>query len=276
MKENISFTYYTIIGRDPQLIKDHLTNVTQYAGFDKLECEKKLLVVVYRNASIPPHITEDIVKVCTSFGAQVEFYDEPVTQFITNLYACWNLGYEKSLDGLVFRGGSDQVFSKDSFVALYEEGQKIANDKVVLQANTVENEQRLAEMNSRSRHMIMSLGNTFAEFDWKKFEAACSFINSDSKLNNKSLVSIEEALDIWGHPTFERTTLGVINRCDGCSWLMKKSDWEQFGPLPVIENGITGDVVIHDRLQVSGYTSYIVKDCITYHFVRGESKGHTQ
>ena len=41
---------------------------------------------------------------------------------------------------------------------------------------------------------------------------------------------------------------------------MKKRDWEQIGPIPVLENGITGDVVIHDRLQVNGYESYISKD----------------
>ena len=53
---------------------------------------------------------------------------------------------------------------------------------------------------------------------------------------------------------------------------MKKSDWEEFGPMPPIENGITGDVVIHDRMQTAGYENYIVRDCVTYHFVRGESK----
>ena len=36
--------------------------------------------------------------------------------------------------------------------------------------------------------------------------------------------------------------------------------------------GITGDVVIHDRMQTAGYENYIVRDCVTYHFVRGESK----
>ena len=272
MKNNIPFTYYTIIGRDPKLIKDHLTNVTEYAGFNKLECEKKLLVLVYRNPTIPQLVTNEIIEICTSFGAQVELYDEPVTEFITNLYACWNLGYELALDGLVFRGGSDQVFSKDSFIALYEEGKKAQKEKIILQANTIENAHRIMEMNARSRHMLMPLGNTFDEFDWKKFEAACTFINSDSRLKDKSLVSIEDALAIWNYPTFERTTLGILNRCDGCSWLMRKSDWEQFGPLPVMESGITGDVVIHDRLQVNGYISYIVRDCITYHFVRGESK----
>ena len=37
------------------------------------------------------------------------------------------------------------------------------------------------------------------------------------------------------------------------------------------ENWITGDVVIHDRMQTAGYENYLVRDCITYHFVRGES-----
>jgi hypothetical protein len=53
---------------------------------------------------------------------------------------------------------------------------------------------------------------------------------------------------------------------------MTRKDWEEHGPLPVLENGVTGDVVIHDRFQRNGYESFIVRDCITYHFVRGESK----
>jgi GT2 family glycosyltransferase len=62
----------------------------------------------------------------------------------------------------------------------------------------------------------------------------------------------------------------MVDRVDGCSWLMTKEDFNRFGPLPASENNITGDVVIHDRLQRAGYKSYIVRDCVTYHFVRAE------
>jgi len=40
--------------------------------------------------------------------------------------------------------------------------------------------------------------------------------------------------------------------------------------LPVFDNMITGDVAIHDYLMNAGYRDYIVRDCVTYHFVQGE------
>ena len=265
MNTSEAFTYYTIIGRDPDLLQGHLENITNYAGFDKLSCEKKLLVIIYKNPSIDPATTDIIKETCRRYGAEYVIYEEPHSIFIENLYACWNLGYQHALDGFIFRGGSDQTFSKDSFVSLYESALAHKGEKIILQANTIEN----AERNLNSRHILAPLGNTFDDFSYENFEKVCEQINEKVE---KPLVSIYEALALWGKPTPLGTSLGVVNRCDGCSWLMTKKDWEEHGPLPVTENGITGDVVIHDRLQVNGYESYIVKDCITYHFVRGESK----
>ena len=37
----MKFTYYTIIGKDLNLLKGHVQNIKEYAGFDKLECEKE-------------------------------------------------------------------------------------------------------------------------------------------------------------------------------------------------------------------------------------------
>jgi|15BtaG_2_1085339.scaffolds.fasta_scaffold10420_3 hypothetical protein len=267
------FTYYTIIGRDPHLLRHHLENVTEYAGFNDLECSKTLMVIVYRNANISEKVTEEILSVCEQYKATPVMYDEPVSDFITNLYACWNLGYEKSQDGFVFRGGSDQVFSKGSFPELYRIAEETKGEKLILQANTVENSDRIMAMRCHSRHMLAPLGNTFDEFRWGMFEGMCDGINSHPSLEGEDLVDIELALNVWGKPTFERTSLGIVDRCDGCSWLMTRNDWVEHGPLPITENGITGDVVIHDRLQSAGYTSKIVKECITYHFVRGESQG---
>jgi|TARA_Y100000296_G_C5161394_1_gene252064 hypothetical protein len=259
------FTYYTIIGRDPSLLVGHLENVTNYAGFNKLLCEKKLLVIIYKNPSIPSKITETIIGICKKYNAEYVFYEEPHSIFIENLYACWNLGYQHSLDGFVFRGGSDQAFSKDSFVSLYNLALAHEGEKIILQANTIEN----ANRNLDSRHFLEPLGDTFDDFSYEKFEEACERINA--KVGD-SLVSIDTALEAWGKPTPLRTSKGIINRVDGCSWLMTKLDWELYGPLPVFENGITGDVIIHDRLQAARYKSFIARDCITYHFVRGESK----
>ena len=124
------FTYYTIIGRDAHLLEGHLKNVTEYAGFNKLKCRKKLLVIIYKNEKISDETTSSILRVCEKYQADHLIYHEPNDNFITNLYACWNLGYEHSLDGLVFRGGSDQVFSKDSFVAMRDEGERASKEKI--------------------------------------------------------------------------------------------------------------------------------------------------
>ena len=187
----MNFTYYTIIGRDPSLLEGHLKNVTQYAGFEKLECEKKLLVIVYTNPSIPQTTTDKILSTCKEYGAEPIIYQEPTTIFIDNLYACWNLGYNHALDGLVFRGGSDQVFSKDSFVSLYKDRLSCENDKVILQANTVEN----ADRNLGSRHIVASLGDTFESFNYEGFEELCETINQEA---DKPLLTLEDLPRLWG------------------------------------------------------------------------------
>ena len=262
----MKFTYYTIIGRDLFMIDKHLDNVVNYAGFNKLTCDKELLVIQYVNNNISIETQNSITNLCINkYGARVEFYNEPNNIFLTNLYACWNKGYYDVDEGLIFRGGSDQVYSKDSFLALYNSYIELENKKVILQANTIENQDRAG----LSRHIMKQFGDTFSEFKYDEFENFCYKLQKDS--NNK-LITINEALDIWGHPTSFTSSRGVIDRVDGCSWLMTKQDFIDYGPLPPIENGITGDVIIHDRLQAAGYESYIVRDCITYHFVRGESR----
>ena len=268
----MKFTYYTIIGKDVNLLKGHIQNIKEYAGFNKLTCEKEIIVIVYRNDGIPEHITEGILEYCKSEDIRTVMYDEPDNVFITNLYACWNLGYKVADDGYVFRGGSDQVFSKDSFVALYEQAERLRTEnpdgKYILQANTMENAPRLAQIGAISRHFALDMGATFDEFKYDEFEAFLEKINEPVK---EKLLTIDQCLAYWGKPTQLRTSLGIINRVDGCSWLMTKKDWEEHGPLPVLVNGVTGDVIIHDKLQVAGYQELLVRDCSTYHFVRGES-----
>ena len=261
------FTYYTIIGKDLNLLKGHVENIKNYAGFDSLECEKEFLIIVYKNKNIPVETTNEILLYCYENSIKTFVYNEPTTIFLENLYACWNLGYELAKDGLVFRGGSDQVFSKDSFVSLYNEAIKLKDEKVILQANTIENSVKIKQLGCVSRHFTESFGCTFDDFNYTLFEEFCKEINSGV---NDQLVDIDTALSCWQKPTSLGTSLGNINRVDGCSWMMTKKEWELYGPLPTIENGVTGDVIIHDRLQKSGYVEYIVKDCITYHFVQGE------
>jgi hypothetical protein len=268
----MKFTYYTIIGKDLNLLKGHVKNIKEYAGFDRLPCEKEFIIIIYRNNKIPKEITNSLLEYCKSESIKTVIYDEPVDRFIDNLYACWNLGYEASTDGYVFRGGSDQVFNKDSFIRLYEEAEKLRinnpNKKFVLQANTIENTSRIKKIGAISRHFTLDIGTTFDEFDYKSFE---NFIVDINRNIDKDLLTIDDALRYWGKPTSLGTSLGQINRVDGCSWLMTREDWVNYGPLPVFEKGITGDVFIHDKLQLAGYEELLVKDCVTYHFVRGES-----
>lgn len=267
----MKFTYYTIIGKNLGLLKGHIDNVKNYAGFNKLTCEKEIIVIIYTNAGIPIETTRSLIEYCESEDIRVVMYPEPTNVFITNLYACWNLGYEAADEGYVFRGGSDQVFSKDSFVSLYnatEELKKLWQYKFILQANTIENSVALQQIGANSRHFSLDLGGTFGTFSYPKFEEAIAGINKNVDLE---LLNFEEAWRAWGKPTPLYTSLGQINRVDGCSWLMTKEEWRKYGPLPVMEGNITGDVIIHDRLQRVGYTEFIVRDCVTYHFVRGES-----
>lgn len=268
----MKFTYYTIIGKDINLLKGHVKNIKEYAGFDSLKCEKEFIMIIYRNEKIPKNITDNLIEYCKSQNIRSVIYDEPTTSFIHNLYACWNLGYQESGDGYVFRGGSDQVFSKDGFVRLYEEAEKLRlsnpNKKFILQANTIENATRIRQIGGISRHFLLDIGTNFETFDYASFERFIDNINRDVPEN---LLTISDALRHWNKPTPLHTSLGRIDRVDGCSWLMTKQDWIDHGPLPVLENGLTGDVLIHDRLQRAGYEELMVRDCITYHFVRGES-----
>jgi len=118
--------------------------------------------------------------------------------------------------------------------------------------------------------MLLDLGNSYDGFDYKFFEEFCRLMNLEV---GQKVLNIEEAKEAWGYPTPLRTSLGMVDRSDGCSWLMKRSDWEKFGPMPPIKDGVTGDVLIHDWMQEAGYKDCIVRDCVTYHFVKGESSG---
>ena len=271
----MKFTYYTIIGKDLNLLKGHVENVRKYSGFDDLTCDKEFIVVVYKNSKIPETVTNDILSYCVDNDIRTHVYDEPTTSFLDNLYHCWNLGYELADDGYVFRGGSDQVFSKDSFVHLYNEAEKLREKgiKNILQANTIENGTRLREMRVVSRHFMEDFGSNFGDFNYPKFEEFVTKINENVTDN---ILDTTQSLATWGKPTSFTSSLGHIDRTDGCSWLMTKQDWLDYGPLPTMDLGHTGDVIIHDRVQKAGYSNYIVKDCVTYHFVRGESFKTTQ
>ena len=268
------FTYYTIIGKNLKLFQSHVQNIKIYSGFDSMPCDKEFLIIIYKNSSIPESTTQSILDFCKEENIRPVIYDEPDSNFLNNLYFSWNLGYQESKEGYVFRSGSDQVFSKDSFLYLYEAAEKLRTtgyEKFILQANTIENLTALNKIGATSRHFAIDLGGTFEEFDYKTFE---DLIASFEKKIPKEidLIDIETALKYWKKPTKLQTTLGIIDRVDGCSWLQMKSDWEKHGALvPINAQGITGDVTYIDELQRQNYKMYIPRNVHTYHFVRGES-----
>ena len=140
--------------------------------------------------------------------------------------------------------------------------------RTILQANTVENIIKLQQLGTVSRHFAEDFGNTFDTFNYKQFEGFIYLINAPVE---EKVVDINSALRYWSHPTGFNCSLGPVNRADGCSWLMTKQQWQTFGPMPTVQYNVTGDVIIHDRMQQAGYESFIVRDCVTYHFVQGES-----
>jgi hypothetical protein len=265
----MKFTYYTIIGKNPNLIKGHINNVKTHAGFDRLKCDKEFVVIVYTNSTIPERTTDDILEICSLNNVRAVIYNE-TGSWLENLYACWNLGYSVSDDGLVFRGGSDQAFNYDSFVKLYDVTIRkySTSPKILLNSNTIENSIRANSQGNTSRHITMDFGSSFDDFNLDKFEDYCKTINNNVE---EELLTVGDSIRYWGKPTPFRSRVGIHNRTEGCSWLMQKEDWIKFGPMPTIDQwGITGDCHLHDELEINGYKDYLVRDCITYHFFRGE------
>jgi len=268
----MKFSYYTIIGKDVNMIKGHLNNVKFHAGFDRMDCDKELIVVVYKNKNISEQITEEILDICSQNNARTVIYNEPTDNFLDNLYACWNLGYEASEEGWVFRAGSDQAFNYDSFPKLYDIAMRTRkiNPKVLLNTNTIEHSIRAMSRGNVSRHIIENFGDNFDTFDVESFENFCSEINKNV---SEELLTVDQSIKYWGKPTVFKSTLGdAHNRTEGCSWLITKEDWRTYGPMdPVSFGWITGDCYLHDKLEIAGYKDYLTRDCITYHFFRGES-----
>jgi hypothetical protein len=273
----MKFSYYTIIGKDADMIRGHLSNVVHHAGYERMECDKELIIVVYRNANIPKEVTEEISDVCTSYGAKIVYFDEPPgSTFLDNLYACWNLGYVHSDEGWVFRSGSDQAFNHDSFPKLYDVAMRMRekDSKILLNSNTIEHSVRTVASGNHSRHILANFGDSFNEFNVDAFEEFCKKLNENVV---EELLTVEESIKYWGRPLPFRSTINIPhNRTEGCSWLITKEDWRIHGPMIPITHfpgwgSITGDCFLHDKLELAGYKDYLTRDCITYHFFRGES-----
>lgn len=261
------FTYYTIAGKNPDILRKHLDPIKREI-LDYPSAESKILVIVYKNPSISPDVTQEIIDYCTKEGIDTYVHTENKGSFIENLYDCWNLGYEKAETKFVFRGGSDQLWCPGSFTSIYDAALKLAEDheEFVLQSNTIENKRKLEQIGARSRHIVLDLGTSYNDFKEGEFLEICSTMK---QMTDEPIMNINQSLRVYGHPIAFPTSLGIINRPDGCSWLQTKAMWEKYGPLPVMEKGFTGDVIIHDRYQLAGVPAFLVRDSITYHLVQG-------
>jgi len=254
------FDYYTIIGRDPGLFRGHVGNTLKNAGLSRDLWD--FYVIIYHNENIPQEITDELVAICEENDIHyVLHHEDPSVPFINRLYVAWNKGYDLGKRDLVFRGGSDQVWNPSAFQNLWNAWESVPHN-AILQAQTVE-----SPLAGLSRHFMKDFGTTYDSFKEEEFEKFCE------QISQPGLYSIHEALAEWGHPTHFNSSLGFPhNRTDGCSWLQSRKLFKQHGPMPPIRGGITGDVLIHDAYERAGIPNFLVGDCITYHFVRGESR----
>lgn len=260
------FTFYTIIGRDPEMFEAHVRNVKEHAGFDRIQCDKQFIAVVYMNERIPAVATSTIMRLCFKYDIQPIYYMEPQGDpWLKNLYRCWNLGYEYAKPGHVFRSGSDQMWNRDGILAMQQAVERAPADSV-LWSNTVESGRRAPH----TRHITAEYGNHPREFDAAAFDAFCASLNHGAS----EFVTLEESISRWGRPlTFHSPYYGQgHNRLEGTSWLMTTDEFNQYGPMPEgLVNGFTGDVILADTLERSGKRHLIVRDSVTFHYVRGES-----
>lgn len=258
------FDYTTIIGRDPELFRFHVDNVLRNAGLSREHWDFN--VVVYHNESIPREVTDEILDICDKNVIEPHMlYEDPRKPFIMRLYDAWNLVQKVGERELTLRAGSDQTWYPNSFRNIYrafEEYETVNGPDVILQAQTVE-----SLLAGQSRHFTRDFGisaNTYCE---------TAFVEFCDTIVEEGLFDIEAALGRWGHPTsFSSSIKENHNRTDGCSWLQTKDLFTRFGPMPYIRGNWTGDVWIHDNYERSNIPNFLVGNCITYHFVKGESR----
>jgi hypothetical protein len=258
MKET---TCYTIISRDVPLLEWCLTNARERAGIDH-----QWLVVLWVNdereaQSVRGWCRTHSVRFVEHLATLEEDYTTRTDWFLYNLYACWNKGYEEAHTPWVARLGSDQFFSQDWLKNLHLAADKYGED-ALYHCNTVE-----SMVAQGSRHEVRDWGVTYATFKERPFDRYAQDL-AQRYAAQKALPAKDCNL-YFRHPA-----RGIQLRPDGCTWLQKKSLWDQFGPLEdrVNQEWVTGDVDYMDRLDDAGVPGYLVPTSTTYHLVRGESR----
>jgi len=256
-------TAYTIISRDCQLLRWCIENARERAGV-----EHEWVVVGWSP-------TDGILRECDALDVRCVPLDLPqppgpdahpeqrTAWFIRCLYACWNAGYEHSTTKWVARMGSDQAFSKDWLKNLLACAER-HGDRAVYHTNTIE-----SPVAKRSRHEIHDWGSTPKEFQDKGRDRFDNYANDLAWRMRSTPTVLGSECSLW----YDHPTRGRQRRADGCSWLMTKDLWREFGPMnDRVVNGVAPDVEFMDRIYDAGVPGYLCLTSSTYHNVRGESR----
>jgi len=264
MRGKMLLSYNTIIGRSPSLYKWHLDQVCRNAGLERDEYE--INIYLYYGNHIDEAVTDELIWLSKQYGVNYELWEEDGTKlFGERLYKAWNRVQEMGRGEYVLRAGSDQAWSVD-FLFKIKEYLAIAPQPSILQVQTIE-----SELAGRSRHFMFPWGSTPETFRDDLFQ------DFSRNYGRAGLFTIEESLDIWGHPTHFVSSLGPKhNRSDGVSWVQNRELWKQHGPMsyltPTRFGPITGDVIIHDKYEAAGVPNFLMGDVFSFHLVKGESR----
>jgi len=262
---------YTVIGRDPQLLKVWLHSVESRAGLSARLWEIDLVLW---------NPTDEVLNYVKENGYRHKIFIPESDNYIENLYTAFGMGYEMSRAKYVFRSGSDQIFSKNflknsmELIANFEH--KYNGQDALFHLYGVESYEGIVasyeyvfnpyNKHPSSRHILMP--NTWTEdnkYDpnYERFDKLCDALRWD-----KILTHYEYGL-MFKHPT-----KGYVPHCQGPSWIQKKSLYIEHGPYlkHMKETGFTGDVVWMDVMEAVNVPSVLLHNAFTLHLSRGESK----
>lgn len=267
----LRFDYATVIGRDVQLFKWTIDQVLRNGAAGLTRDDWDFNTYIYYNEGISEDVTEELIYLCKTHGINYELhYENPSEPFISRLYKAWNRVQLMGKHPITIRGGSDQSFYAGSFreaIKYYEIQIAMLDGPCVVNFQTVE-----SPLAGLSRHYILDAGSTPETYKEEIFIEFCD------KIKMSGLWTIGNAMNRWdGKPGPFTSSLGHNHlRGDGVSWVLSKELFKKFSPMPALVNTpygpITGDVIIHDRLEAAGIPSYIAGEAISYHLVAGESR----
>ena len=214
-------TCSTVIGHDLDLLRWNLENARARAGI-----AHDWLVVNWIPAE-RPEVAGPIAEWCKREGVKYHAYQgtpkpdltsDVTPWFLKNLYHCFNASYTEAETPWVARMASDQFFSKDWLKNLMTAAERYG-ERSVMHCWTVE-----SPVAKHSRHDIQDWGSTWQTFDLDRFENYAADLAW--RYQNQPVIPGDECNLRYFHPT-----RGMQTRPDGCSWLMTKALFNEFGQM---------------------------------------------